>query len=206
MKLQAEAYDQIILDLGGVILDIDYGASVRAFQSLGFEDFDNQYSQARQSGIFDDLECGRIEPAEFRQWIRSRISVSEEAIDKAWNSMLLGLPPQRMLFLEHLSSKKPLYLLSNTNEIHIQAFERIIEDGVGLNRFLSCFQEVFYSSRIGKRKPNTSTFQWVMESNRMTPSRTLFIDDSIQHVKGAQEAGLVSHLLKPGEVLEELFL
>jgi putative hydrolase of the HAD superfamily len=93
MKLQAEAYDQIILDLGGVILDIDYGASVRAFQSLGFEDFDNQYSQARQSGIFDDLECGRIEPAEFRQWIRSRISVSEEAIDKAWNSMLLGRTP-----------------------------------------------------------------------------------------------------------------
>lgn len=205
MKFQIGDYDQVILDLGGVVLDIDYDASVTAFQSLGFEDFDAQYSQAKQSGIFDDLECGQIEPSEFRYWVRARITTSDERIDEAWNAMLLGLPEKRIDLLEKLAKRRPLFLLSNTNEIHIHAFEGMIAAHIGLRRFMACFQEVYYSSRIGMRKPDPSTFQWVMETNGMIPDRTLFIDDSIQHIEGADAAGLNTYLLKPGETLEELF-
>ena len=84
----------IIFDLGGVILNIDYRLTSQAFQNLGLSDFDEKYSQAKQSHLFDRLETGAVSPEQFRTELKAYFNqqVSDADLDNAWNAMLLDLP------------------------------------------------------------------------------------------------------------------
>src|ERR1041385_8056059 len=110
----------IIFDLGGVLLNLDMRKTRTAFHELGMTDFDNHFTQAKQSGIFDLFDCGKISPEEFRKELKKHLPnhISDEQIDAAWNAMLNDLPAERLKLLRQLAKKYRLFLLSNTNEIH----------------------------------------------------------------------------------------
>lgn len=190
--MNLDGVESIIFDLGGVILNIDYNKSVEAFQKLGANDFDAMYSQAQQSDLFDRLELGEISPSHFRNELRNSFQVSwtDEAIDSAWNAMLLDLPPQRVQLLKDLSKKYRLFLLSNTNAIHYQAYSEYVNERYGLGDLSELFEKAYFSHLFGKRKPFPETFLQITDINGLSPSNCLFIDDSIQHIKGAEKAGL----------------
>ena len=59
----------IVFDLGGVLLNINYQLTEQAFVQLGIRNFAELYSQAEQSNLFNKLETGKIEPADFRSEI-----------------------------------------------------------------------------------------------------------------------------------------
>jgi FMN phosphatase YigB (HAD superfamily) len=185
-------YDTLLLDLGGVLIDVDYHASARAFQALGFSDFDSLYSKAKQDHLFDGLETGDLSPAEFRDRIRQlfRPDITDPQIDTCWNSMLGSVPQERIHLVERLKERYQVLLLSNTNAIHVPAFEAIIARENGVAHFKDLFHGAYYSCEIGLRKPDAASFLHVLEKHEADPARTLFIDDSIQHVHGARAAGL----------------
>jgi len=207
-KINLNNIHAVIFDLGGVILNIDYSLTSRAFQSLGFNDFDRFYSQAKQSDVFDQFETGKIKPDEFRNFIRSyKNDLSDAQIDFAWNAMLLDLPLERIELLKKLNHQLPIFLLSNTNDIHIEAFLRIVEDTYGTkDLFDHIFVDHYYSSKIGFRKPNENCFNYVVSQNNLDTNKTLFIDDSIQHVEGAKKVGLEAIHLTNGFTINDLFL
>jgi len=193
----------IIFDLGGVILDVDYNRAVEAFRDTGIEDFDSLYSQKKQDLLFDRFEKGEISAGDFRNVIREmKSSLTDEQIDKAWNSLILETPPERMDFIRELSSQYNLYLLSNTNEIHIKAFTSYYDDKYGKGTFRSLFKKVYLSSELGMRKPDRIIFDLVVNENNLDKNETLFIDDSQQHITGAESAGLKALLLPKGETIE----
>lgn len=205
--LELNGVKNIIFDLGGVILNIDYGRTASAFKKIGVANFDKIYSQAKQGQVFDKLETGELTPDEFREYMKEIVpSLQFSDIDKAWNAMLLDLPVQRIDLLKKLKKKYRLFLLSNTNEIHIKCFRKIIEASYGENIFDSIFEHQYYSSDIGLRKPNADCFQYVLEKNGLEASETLFIDDSIQHVEGARKLKINAYHLIPGEDITTLFL
>ena len=205
--LELNGVKNIIFDLGGVILNIDYRLTAKAFKEIGVINFDEIYSQAKQGQVFDKLETGELTPDEFREYMKEIVpSLQLSDIDKAWNAMLLDLPVQRIDLLKKLKNKYRLFLLSNTNEIHIKCFRKIIESSYGENIFNSIFENQYYSSDIGMRKPNAECFQYVLEKNGIEPSETLFIDDSIQHVEGARKLKINAYHLIPGEDITTLFL
>ena len=112
----------LIFDLGGVLFDIDYKHTQEAFRKLGATaDFNAVYSQQKQTGIFDEFEKGNISPAQFRvglrEWLPS--TITDKQIDTAWNALLIGFPPDKVELLNKLKKKYNLFLLSNTNEIHL---------------------------------------------------------------------------------------
>jgi FMN phosphatase YigB (HAD superfamily) len=199
-------YEAILLDLGGVLLNIDYSLTSKAFKEKAGKNFEALYAQAQQSDLFDRLETGAINPADFRSELRNLgFEMSDEEIDSCWNAMLLDLPESRLLFLETLCMETGLILLSNTNEIHIKHFETQLEAAGQLDRFKDCFVEVYYSSRIKKRKPEASTFKWVLNEQGLNANEVLFIDDSAQHIEGAKKAGIKAHLLEKGIEISSLF-
>jgi len=205
--LELNGVKNIIFDLGGVILNIDYGQTANAFKKIGVANFDEIYSQAKQVQVFDKLETGELTPDEFREYMKEIVpSLQLSDIDKAWNAMLLDLPASRIDLLKKLKKKYRLFLLSNTNEIHIKCFRKIIDSFYGENIFDAIFENQYYSSEIGMRKPNPECFQYVLEKNGMEPSETLFIDDSIQHVEGARKLKINAYHLIPGEDITRLFL
>jgi glucose-1-phosphatase len=194
--------DTILLDLGGVLIDVDYAASARAFRNLGFADFDALYSQAKQDHVFDAFETGALSAADFRDRIRTLLNapLTDLQIDDCWNAMLGTIPQARLDLIAQLKARYRLLLLSNTNSIHVPAFESIIARTNAITDFRSLFHGAYYSCDIGMRKPDAAVFHHVLSLNGADPQRTLFIDDSIQHVRGAREAGLFAeHLDLPHE-------
>ncbi len=194
----------IIFDLGGVLLNIDYTLTEKAFLELGIVNFRELYSQLSQTALFDNLEIGKTERAKFVAEIQkiSPIQLSEEQICTAWNAMLIDLPLRRLQLLQQLRLYHDLILLSNTNEIHEEAFDKLIADahGVKLGAF---FDRVYYSHRVGMRKPDTDIFEYILKENGFKPEHTLFIDDSQQHIKAAASLGIQTIHLEKGMTIEK---
>ncbi len=197
----------IIFDLGGVILNIDYQLTSKAFKASGISNFDEIYSQARQNNVFNDFETGEISTNEFRSYLKSFNSkLTDKEIDFAWNSMLLDLPAKRITFLKELKENYRIFLLSNTNEIHVKAFTKYIDKEFGQGLFENLFENHYYSNEIGHRKPNKSAFDYVLAKNGLQANETLFIDDSKQHVEGAKKAKINAALLNKDKEISTLFL
>jgi len=205
--IQAAHYPNIIFDLGGVLLNIDYHRTIKAFEQLGFKDFSSAYTQLAQSELFDRFERGEVTPDEFRHGIRPslRADVTDTEIDEAWNAMLLDLPTERLALLQMLSESKRIFLLSNTNTIHVHAFEQQVRTQHGISKLTGLFEAAYYSCDVGMRKPEERIFRMVTETNGLVPSETLFIDDSPQHIEGARKTGLNAYHLTGGETVLDLF-
>lgn len=191
----------IIFDLGGVILNIDYLLTIKGFEELGVETFEAVFSQQKQSKFTDAFETGEISEIQFYEKLKevTGVEFSFESYREAWNAMLLDLPEERLKLLRELSGKFRLFLLSNTNETHYKEFITKVEQD-----FDSIFEKVYYSHFFGKRKPNKDSFLSILEENELMVEETLFIDDSIQHIESAREIGMKSIYLKGKDILEEL--
>jgi glucose-1-phosphatase len=182
----------IIFDLGGVLLNIDYEASISAFKKLGITQFEEFFTQSAQMHLFDHLDTGTISPDEFRKGIRqiSGIHISDEDIDKAWNAMLLDFPHSRIPLLKQVQGNYRTFLLSNTNVIHYPAYTRHLHETHGYESLAELFEQHYLSHEIGMRKPNVEIFEYVVRQNNLEPQQTLFFDDTKMHVEGAKKAGL----------------
>ena len=195
----------IIFDLGGVILNLDYAKTVDEFKKIGLLNFQDLYSQKMQNIIFDDFEKGEVSSAEFISSLIDSENLKIKEIDfiNAWNAMLLEIPMKKLEFIDALKKDYKVFLLSNTNEIHINKFEDDLKKNNMLNQFYKCFDKVYYSSRMGKRKPDENCFKQVLEENQLVPQQTLFIDDSVQHIKGAKRIGIETfHLEKNKSIID----
>ncbi len=190
--------DLIVFDLGGVLLNIDYALTQQAFAELGIADVKALYSKAAQNGLFDQVEIGAISPAEFRQALRAYLptDVSDQEIDAAWNALIQSMPASRLESVNQLRADHKTCILSNTNEIHIPCFEALIERDGLMFEYRNAFDQIFYSSRIGMRKPDKKAFEHVLGRMDTAPRRALFFDDSIQHIESAKDLGINSYYLE----------
>ena len=195
----------IIFDLGGVILNLNYSKTEDEFKKIGVLNFKEFYSQKKQTLLFDDFEKGKINPKEFISFLKEAENLKIKEIDfiNAWNAMLLEIPIEKLQFINGLKKDYKIFLLSNTNEIHIKKFEKDLKKNNMLEQFYKCFDKIYYSSRMGKRKPEKNCFNQVLEENGLIAENTLFIDDSIQHIEGAEKAGIKTfHLEKNKSILD----
>ena len=196
----------VIFDLGGVLLNIDYHKTANAFRALGAGDFDSFYSQTGANQLFEQLETGHIEPDDFYKAMQPHCAAgtSFQQIQNAWNAILLDFRIASVQYLTTLKDKFNLYLLSNTNIIHHTQFYQTFTEETGLADFDSLFIKAYYSHAINRRKPYPATYQFVLDDAGLQAGETLFIDDSIVNIEGANEAGLLTHLLLPTERIETL--
>jgi HAD superfamily hydrolase (TIGR01509 family) len=202
----SDSFDAVILDLGGVVLDLDPMGCLERFREY-IPDLDPGTFAGRpeQLEFFSEFETGEIDPEEllrkFNQHYRSRLGMG--LFSACWNSMVLDFPSGRIERLRSLGRQKRLFLLSNTNEIHEQAiherFQRHSPDP-----FSRLFERMYFSHHLGMRKPDRAVFQHLIDQNGLDPDRTLFIDDSKQHIEGAGETGIRAVHLSEPHTLETL--
>jgi putative hydrolase of the HAD superfamily len=197
----------IIFDLGGVILNIDFKLTFEAFRKLGLENFNEIYSKLQQTDLFNQFEIGRITPDEFRLELlkHCRSGTDFHQIDAAWNTLLLDLPKERLELLNILNKKYRMILLSNTNEIHIKELAVRLNKQYGFNSLSHLFEKIYYSFEIGCRKPDKQSYAYVLEENGLLPDETLFIDDNHQNIDGAISLGIHGIYIKPYLTINQLF-
>jgi putative hydrolase of the HAD superfamily len=200
-----KSINSIIFDFGGVLINIDYKATIRAFKELGIENFDAMYTQANQSNLFNDIETGKISIPSFINRLLDYLpsGTSPNKVVEAWNKMILNVPKENILLLNRLKKEGySIFLLSNTNEIHIK--KALQEwDKVSTKSPDEIFDKVYYSFELQMRKPNRVIYDFVCEEQELDPEQTLFIDDSIQHINGALLSGLQTfHLTSDKSILD----
>ncbi len=195
----------IIFDFGGVIYNIDFDKARMAFSKIGIQNFDQLYSQANQSYLFEKLEMGLISPEEFRSEMRNmtNINFSDDEIDIAWNSLLIGFDQKRLELIEKLKKTYRIFLFSNTNRIHYSFFLKQFTALTNYKSFDGLFVKSYFSFDIKKRKPNLDAYQYLISDMKLNPQETLFIDDSKQNIDTAKKLGLKCWHLK--EELLNLF-
>lgn len=192
MQIKLNNIENILFDLGGVLWNIDYSILIESFRKIGLEHFEQHFAQAKQEQLFDLYEKGLISSAEFRERLQQLCipGTTMEQIDMAWNSMILDFPDERLQLLLRAKKQYRTFLLSNTNAIHMEHIYADLNKNHQLPDFSACFEKVYLSFEMHKRKPEPEIFLQVLKENNLQPEKTLFIDDSIQHVESAQKLGI----------------
>lgn len=201
--MQKTAY---LLDLGAVLIDIDYDRTRHAFEKLGIVQFDAIYNQFAQGEAFSRFECGQMSSMAFVNELLDHLpkGSSPNAVVDAWNAMIGHFPEEKVLLLEAMSASRALYLLSNTNALHLDLVRRRWAQ-VRDYPFEQLFKACYYSHEIGRRKPDEDTFIWVCGQMGFEPKQVHFIDDTLKHVHGAELAGLSVVHYKSQEDLRTYF-
>ena len=196
----------IIFDFGGVLLNLDYQKTQDAFVALGVTNFEEFYSQTNANPLFANLEKGLVPPEEFYVAFEKAtgLFVDRHLIDKAWCAMLLGFRPKSFEFVDKLREKGyGVYLLSNTNVIHFDAFHRMFAKQHPHRSFESYFDVPYYSHLIHERKPDAAAYQYVLDTHKMLPEETLFVDDTYKNIPPAEALGMQVCHLQTNEIIED---
>lgn len=207
MQIDLSNIKNIIFDLGKVLLNLDFNASIVAFQKLGLKNDVLDNKQAYSDPVFYELEVGKVTPKEFCNRVRKVLKnpdATDLQIEDAWYSMILDIPASRVKVVQELSKNYNIYLFSNTNQIHIERLHRAFKAEHGID-FPSLFVKDYYSHEIHERKPDLLSYQKVIELSGINPEESIFIDDLEKNIIGAQQSGLKTFWLKEGMELTTVF-
>ena len=204
--MKSKGIKNLLIDLGGVLINLDRQRCMENFKKLGFTDVEERLNIQQLHGIFMQQEKGLITSAEFRNGLRDMMGkvVSDKQIDAAWNSFLVDIPDYKLDLLLNLRTKYVVYLLSNTNEIHWKyACQKLFP--YRTFRVEDYFEKTYLSYEMHMVKPEADIFKTVIEDAGIEPQETLFIDDSEINCKAAQELGISTYTAKAGEDWSHLF-
>ena len=184
----------IIFDFGDIFINLDKQATISRLQKLGMKEWNSELD--RLNLLF---ETGDITIEEFLGGFQKQLpNASIEEILEAWNAILADFPLYRLEFLQMLSKKYRLFLLSNTDSIHIETFES--KTGISFySDFYQCFEKVYFSFEIGMRKPNADVFQYLINKHELSPKHTLFVDDKKENTDSASSLGFHVWNLQVGQ-------
>lgn len=181
----------IIFDFGGVLLDLDISKTEAAMSKLLKIEIDVPYPD-KYKKITLALEKGQMLPEAFIHAIQSmcdRVPQGKEVVD-AWNAMLCGWQLSRFKLLDELKKKYKVYLLSNTNQIHLDFVMHELKTVYNVNDFESrFFDHCFYSHQMNAWKPEQDIYDQVKQFIGLDYDEFIFIDDNANNVKGAMELG-----------------
>ena len=185
----------IIFDFGDIFINLNKEATLNALTKFGIREIDEKSMK-----IVYQYEEGKISTEDFVTFFSEKFKIAKEDLIIAWNAILLSFPEHRLQFLKELEESKRyrLFLLSNTNELHIFWIQN--DWGKELyTEFQNCFEKFYLSHEINFRKPNSEIYQFVLKENNLKASETFFIDDTKENTDAAEKLGIKTWNLISGE-------
>lgn len=188
----------ILLDLGGVIMDIERSHAVKALEEAGMPTANDMLGEYGQKGPFLALEKGDIDADEFHRQLRPYFTreVTDDEIDNAFIQFLVGIPVSRLRDLEKMHGRYRLYMLSNTNPIMWEKYikDAFKQDGHDMDYY---FDGVVASFAAHAYKPDARIFEYAVEQLGIVPGETLFLDDSTKNLEAAAALGFQTAHVTP---------
>lgn len=176
----------IIFDFGEVFINLDIdGFTKKSFELLNVNEIPEEITAF--NGLY---EQGLISTEEFIEfYLENFPDLEREDISDTWNSILKDFPKHRLEFLKTLkeSNKYKIFLLSNTNALHI---DWIKENVSFYKEFEACFDKFYLSHEINLSKPNKEIFEFVLNENNLKPNECIFIDDKKENTDAASKLGI----------------
>jgi glucose-1-phosphatase len=181
--------EALVLDLGGVIIPLNRERAAAALDELFPGERRRIWTRLEQSGVLERLERGQENPTDFLGMLSALSGVEEAKLLQAWSSMLEPIPAAHLDLLAELSGTLPLYLLSNTNALHMEWIYAHLDADHGRPAFGGVFTRIFLSYELGQRKPESAIYRAVREQIGLPADRLLFLDDLPENLNAAHSEG-----------------
>lgn len=199
----------IVFDLGAVIIPIDFEKTFHAFSILSKLPIEEIKRRYQSTSLFVDFEKGIIGNFAFLQQLRLLLEVDKTVTDQqlidAWNTLLLPIPNERIERIKSLASSYRLFLLSNTNPIHIKDVNRILFECTAVSALEKLFETTWYSYDLGLIKPYAEIYTRILEIKGLQANETVFLDDNADNISGALSVGIHAlHVTETNEMIELL--
>ncbi len=202
---QFNSVKNLIFDFGGVLINLDLPQCIQNIKDLGIPDVEQYLSNFGQKEFFLDYEKGNIDTPTFRNEIRKLAEkpIEDSQIDAAWCSFLCDIPLEKLELLTKLREKYNLYLLSNTNPLHIEvsAAGEFAKVGKTIHDF---FDKCYLSFEMKMVKPDIEIFKTMLSDSQLVPDECLFLDDGQKNIEIASSLGIRTYLVSPHENLDFL--
>jgi len=185
----------LIFDFGDIFINLDKKATYIELEKLGITEISDE-----MMAVANEYEKGLISTDEFIAFFTVQLKIAKKDLVYAWNAVLLDFPMSRLAFIKALSKHKKyrLFLLSNTNELHISW----IQENWGMKlftEFKNCFEQFYLSHEIHFRKPDAEIYEFVLNENNLIAKETIFIDDVEENTISANALGIHTWNLIPGQ-------
>jgi glucose-1-phosphatase len=182
----------LIFDLGGVVLEIDFGRVLRAWAAAAGCAIAGLRRRFTFDQAYERHERGELDASGYFASLRLSLGLrlSDEEFTAGWNDLYLGVVAELPAVLAAAGQRFPLYAFTNSNPTHQRVWS---------TRFaaeLSAFRSVFVSSDLGLRKPDPAAFAAVARQTGFPAAEILFFDDTAENVAGAQAAGMQALLVR----------
>ena len=196
----------IIFDLCGPIITIDINLIDKRLHQFGISE-SQPYRKVYDLALTKRFEANQITTPEFCNEFRKALNtnISDEQIYDAWNSLIVDFKPEHQLLFPKVHKHYRTFVLSNSDVVNAEYFTEYLNREAGFDFVNQGFDEIFFSYKIGERKPSPKIFEHILNKHNLIASETLFIDDCEKHCLGAKEVGLNTIWLKKPTDICELF-
>ncbi|WP_077153781.1 HAD family hydrolase [Bacteroides bouchesdurhonensis] len=180
----------IVFDFGGVIADISRDKAVQAFFKIGLEDAEIRLDKYHQTGIFQELEEGKLSADEFREELSKLCSrvLTKEEVQQAWMGFITGIDIRKLDYILELKKSYRIYILSNTNPYVMSwaCSPQFSSQGKSLADYC---EKLYLSYQIGYTKPEPEIFNFMLRDSKIIPSETMFVDDGSVNIGIGKKLG-----------------
>jgi putative hydrolase of the HAD superfamily len=155
----------IVFDIGNVILRFDFGITMKRLQHQS--DPISEEIVASLSALQKSYETGHITRAEFQRRVTEavRFTGEEREFVEAWEEIFDENLPMSEL-IRALQPRYPLYLLSNTSDLHVDYMWRTYP-------IFHAFTDAVYSFRVQCFKPDRAIFEIAARQFGIDPAETV---------------------------------
>ena len=190
----------ITFDLGNVLVKVDHLRFCRRLAALAALSPQEVFDQVFGSSLEPGYDTGRISSREFYERVTAHFGVALPYSEFCglWCDIFDPMDGMTAL-VQHLASRFPLYLLSNTNSLHFDYIQ------ARFAAILQPFRALILSYQVGSRKPEPAIYQSLIQRVGRPPQEILFLDDKKSFVEAARDQGLAAWQFRsPGEMRQEL--
>jgi len=189
--MQKSAIKALLFDMGGVVLEVDFGSVFRSWASMSVLDEKQIKSRFKMDECYEQHERGHIEASEFFEHLRDtlQLTATDDEMITAWNAIFGSEIEASFDAIDTVRNKIPTYAFTNTNRTHQLYWEHHFP------RVGNTFEKLFVSSEIGLRKPDAKAFEFILKDISIKPHELLFFDDSTENIEGAKRLGIQTVLV-----------
>jgi putative hydrolase of the HAD superfamily len=186
----------LLLDLGGVLIDLQMHRTYEAFDCLGFKNFDQHFDSYSGSTFIEAYEEGKSSSEEFLSCLLNKCNpgTTTAQVIAAWNALLANVPFEKYAQLNKWNKQYDLYLYSNTNALHVAHLNQYYNQRFGVGKFQGLFKKIYYSHELGIRKPSEAGYLHIMKEQNLLPNELYYIEDGSLHFATAQRLGIPGQL------------
>lgn len=176
----------MLFDIGNVILRFDFSIALRRIAGH-CELHDSTEVLAAIERIKSGYEEGQIDRAAFLRGVFDalRYRGTEADFVSAWEEIFEPNAPMLGL-IERLHGQLPLFLLSNTSDLHREYIFRRYP-------IFRRFTAGVYSYEAGASKPGRQIYEIAIRELALDPAATFFIDDLLPNIETARALGFRAH-------------